>query len=166
MARTSDMTSLSLVLALAFPALAAAAPVWSTTPAVPGDRRITLNLLRTRVTGIENLKSYEFQVSAAAEGGAIAWSAKVHARPRGISHPSGFHGGGQVNAIVKTADGTMVAGGDVAGFQRSLDGGETWFQSSRGVFRGKNTRNVTSLAYDRASGAIYGLCGGDSNGNL
>ena len=60
----------------------------------------------------------------------------------------------------------MVAGGDVAGFQRSLDGGETWFQSSRGVFRGKNTRTVTSLAYHRASGTIYGVSGGESYGNF
>ncbi|MCX6636488.1 MAG: fibronectin type III domain-containing protein [Acidobacteria bacterium] len=118
------------------------------------------------VTGLENLKSYEFQIGAANGAGAAAWSTTIHARPRGTSHPSGLHGGGQINAIVKAAGGTMVAGGDVAGFQRSLDGGETWFQSSRGVVQGTGTRAVASLAYHRASGTIYAVSGGRSNGNF
>ncbi len=129
-------------------------------------RNLSAPLTRYTVTGLENLKSYEFQVGAAGEAGTVAWSTIVHARPRGIAHPSGLHGGGQINAIVKAANGVLVVGSDVGGFQRSLDGGETWFQSSRGVFRGKNTRNVTSLACHRDSGTLYGLTGGESYGNF
>jgi hypothetical protein len=111
------------------------------------------------VTGLNNLQSYEFQVGAADAAGNTTWNAKMHARPRGPSHPSGLHGGGQVNAIVSAGGGNMVAGGDVAGFQRSLDGGETWFQSSRGIIRAPGSRGVASLAYHRASGTLYGACG-------
>ncbi|MCX7016999.1 MAG: fibronectin type III domain-containing protein [Candidatus Sumerlaeota bacterium] len=111
------------------------------------------------VTGLNNFQSYEFEVGAVDAAGATAWNAKRHARPRGPSHPSGLHGGGQVNAIVKAGGGTMVAGGDVGGFQRSLDGGETWFQSSRGIIRAPGSRGVVSLAYHRASGTLYGACG-------
>jgi len=117
------------------------------------------------VTGLHNLKSYEFQVGVAG-GGTVVWSTKMHARPRGKSHPSGLDGGGQVNAIVKAGGGNMVAGGDVASFQRSIDGGETWFQSSRGVIQGANSRNVASLVYHRASGTLYGATGGRKNGNF
>jgi hypothetical protein len=116
------------------------------------------------VTGLSNLQSYEFQVGAIAATGAAAWNAKLHARPRGPSHPSGLHGGGQVNAIVKAGGRTMVAGGDVGGFQRSLDGGETWFQSSRGIIRAGGSRAVASLAYHRSSGTLYGACGGRREG--
>ncbi len=118
------------------------------------------------VTGLQNLKSYEFQIGASDASGAVTWSARLHARPRGISHPSGLHGGGQINAIVRAADGTMVAGGDVAGFQRSLDGGETWFQSSRGLVQAASSRAVASIICHRASGTLYGVSGGNSNGNF
>jgi hypothetical protein len=118
------------------------------------------------VVGLANLKSYEFQVGFSDAAGNVAWSTKVHGRPRGNSHPSGLHGGGQVNVIVRAAGGTMVAGGDVSGFQRSIDGGETWFQSSRGVAQGSGSRAVASLVYDPASDTIYGVSGGRSNGNF
>ncbi|MDP2998733.1 MAG: hypothetical protein Q8N47_14705 [Bryobacterales bacterium] len=170
------------------------APTWAGTAIVPGDCRITLNwrtaagasascrvryrtsnssepwvssadlpagLTTYTVTGLRNLKSYEFQVGAAG-----AWGATEHARPRGASHPSGLHGGGQINAIVKAGGGTMVAGSDVAAFQRSLDGGETWFQSSRGVIQGANSRSVASLIFHRASGTLYGVTGGRNYGNF
>ncbi|MCX7014337.1 MAG: fibronectin type III domain-containing protein [Candidatus Sumerlaeota bacterium] len=110
------------------------------------------------VKGLLNLKSYEFQVGGASADG-VAWNAKMHARPRGPQHPSGLHAGGQINAIVKAGDGVMVAGGDGAAFQRSLDGGETWFQSSRGILLGGGSRNVSSLAYHAASGVLYGVMG-------
>ena len=135
----------------------------------PFAKSITLNvvILSTyTVVGLANLKSYEFQVGFADAAGNVAWSTKVHGRPRGNSHPSGLHGGGQVNAIIRAAGGTMVAGGDVSGFQRSIDGGETWFQSSRGVVQGSGSRAVASLVYDPASDTIYGVSGGRSNGNF
>jgi hypothetical protein len=111
------------------------------------------------VKGLNNLQSYEFQVGVVDAASNIMWNAKMHARPRGKSHPSGLHGGGQVNAIVKAGGGSMVAGGDVGGFQRSLDGGETWFPSSRGIIRAPGSRGVVSLAYHRTSGTLYGACG-------
>ena len=110
------------------------------------------------VTGLNNLQSYEFQVGAADATGA-AWNAKTHARPRGLSHPSGLHAGGQVNAIVKAGGANMVAGGDVGGFQRSLDAGETWSQSSKGIIRAPGSRGVVSLAYHRPTRTLYGACG-------
>ena len=190
---TEKILPLAIVVAMLLPAWAPDAPSWAGTAAVPGDRQITLNwrtaagasascrvryrtsnssepwvstanlpagLTTYTVMGLRNLKSYEFQV------GASAWGAKVHARPRGTSHPSGLHGGGQINAIAKAGGGTMVAGSDVAAFQRSLDGGETWFQSSRGVIQGANSRNVASLIFHRASGTLYGVTGGRNYGNF
>ena len=126
---------------------------WVAAESVPANRT------DCTVKGLVNLKSYEFQVGASDIGRALAWSVKWHARPRGKSHPSGFHGGGQVNAIVKASSGIMVAGGDVSSFQRSLDGGETWYQSSRGLTQEPGSRGVASLAFDRSTGSLYGISG-------
>ena len=122
------------------------------------------------VKDLTNLRSYEFQVGAMQADGAAAWNDKFHARPRGPQHPSGLHAGGQVDAVIKAGDGIMVVGTDVGGFQRSLDGGETWFQSSRGVPRTLYSRAIGSLAYHSASGTLYGISGtavgGLWNGNF
>jgi len=112
------------------------------------------------VKDLTNLKSYEFQVGATQVGGAAAWNDNFHARPRGPSHPSGLHAGGQINAIAKAGEGIMVAGGDVSGFRRSLDGGETWFQSSRGLVKAPGSKTVCSLLYHGATGTLYGACSG------
>lgn len=108
--------------------------------------------------GLNNQRSLEFQVGAD-DGSVTIWNVARHKRARGVSHTSGIPGGGQVNAIVKASSGIMIVGGDVSGFQRSLDAGETWYQASSGVHRANATRNVAALAHHGASATTYGVTG-------
>ena len=119
---------------------------------------ISQNLTSYTVNGLTNLKSYEFRLGTKNAEDTITWSTIMHGRPRGKQHPSGLHAGGQINAIARAGDGNMVAGGDVSGFHRSLDGGETWFQSSRGMIQAPGSKTVSSLTYHGASGSLYGAC--------
>ena len=117
------------------------------------------------VTGLNNFQSYQFQV-AAVNGSGTTWGTFWHARPRPLIHTSGLHAGGQVNAIVRGSPLIMIAGCDVAGFQRSADGGITWRQSSQGVFASNGTRAVAALAYHAGSNTFFGLCGGGGTGHF
>lgn len=125
---------------------------WTTVTGIP----LTSNTYT--FTGLNNQRSMEFQVGAD-DGSVTTWNAVRHKRARGASHTSGIPGGGQVNAIVKASSGIMIVGGDVSGFQRSLDAGETWYQASTGVHRANATRNVAALAHHSASATTYGVTG-------
>ncbi|MCX7014460.1 MAG: fibronectin type III domain-containing protein [Candidatus Sumerlaeota bacterium] len=116
-------------------------------------------------TGLENHHSYAFEVGAA-NGSGTTWSAVRHDRPHGISHPSGLHAGGQVDGIVRVSDTILVANADVAGIQRSVDGGETWYQSSLGIPQDTGARAVASATYHSGSGTLYAAAGNDTQGNF
>lgn len=123
-------------------------------------KNIPQNLTAYTVKELTNLKSYEFRIGITGVKDIAEWSQKMHGRPHGPQHPSGLHAGGQINAITRAGDGIMVAGGDVSGFHRSLDDGETWFQSSRGMIQAPGSKTVSSLAYHSISGTLYGACSG------
>lgn len=117
------------------------------------------------VNSLTNLKSYEFQVGATASG-TTTWGTSWHARPEASIHPSGLHAGGQVNGVVRAAAGIMIAATDVGGFQRSIDGGITWRQSSAGLHIDNGTHVASSVVYHEASATLYGLTGGGGTGHF
>ena len=117
------------------------------------------------VPSLSNQKSYEFQVGATASG-TTTWNTDWHARPRGSLHTSGLPAGGQVNGITRAAAGFMVAATDVGGFQRSIDGGTTWRQSSAGTYIDNGTHVCASVVYHAGSGTLYGLSGGGGQGHF
>ena len=107
------------------------------------------------IRGLKNFKSYELQLGTQGD----QWSNSIHARPRGSEYPAGLHAGGQINAITRVADGVVLIGGDAGSFHRSIDGGETWYPSFKGIVSSPAGWKIASLAFDPVSEIIYSLAG-------
>ncbi len=154
---------------------------WAEIPVVPGDGKLTVlwqpqfdvEKVRMRISesadawneipvtggeensytigGLENFRSFEIQLGS----GGDQWSNAYHARPRGKQYPSGLHAGGQINSVVRAANGVMLIGGDVGCIHRSVDGGVTWYHSFNGIVSSPAGWRVSSMEYDPVSGEIY-----------
>jgi hypothetical protein len=77
---------------------------------------------------------------------------------------SQLDGGGGINAVARSEDGTfLLAGGDISGIKRSTDGGRTWENCMRGLPDGGQPKTIGGMAIRRGSntdaivGTSYGL---------
>jgi hypothetical protein len=77
---------------------------------------------------------------------------------------SQLDGGGGINAVARSEDGTfLLAGGDISGIKRSTDGGRTWENCMKGLPDGGQPKTIGGMAIRRGSntdaivGTSYGL---------
>ncbi len=91
------------------------------------------------------------------------FTASLSAKPDGYAHNwqrTNPGGGGAFSTIGASASGIIIAGSDLSGVYRSLDGGETW--DVAGIYRGIQETHIAGIGFDPYNGNIILI--GSENG--